>query len=86
MTSRLSALLRLLFLGAALTAAGAGSLSAQTPAPVPAPQTQPGGGGGGGGSGAIIEDDTSGLYFEWALLAIGVGVALFAVCRSSRRN
>lgn len=38
------------------------------------------------GGGAVIQDNTSGLYFEWALTAIGAGIALFAVCRSSGRN
>lgn len=42
--------------------------------------------GGGGGGAIILQEDTSGLFFEWVLVAIGVGGATFAVCRSSRRN
>jgi hypothetical protein len=38
------------------------------------------------GGGVVLQEDTSGHYFEWVLAAIGVGVATFAVCRSSRRN
>ena len=61
-----------------------GTLSAQEPAPeggaAPAAPQAPGGGA------VVIEQDTSGLIFEWILTTIGVGVAVFVVCRSSRRN
>ncbi len=39
-----------------------------------------------GGGGVVLQEDVSGHYLEWVLVAIGVGVATFAVCRSSRRN
>jgi hypothetical protein len=57
-----------------LVASWVGMLSAQE-------ETPPAGGGG-----VILQEDVSGHYFEWVLAAIGVGVATFAVCRSSRRN
>jgi hypothetical protein len=38
------------------------------------------------GNTVLMEPDTSGLYFEWALTAVGIGAAMFVVCRSSRRN
>ena len=61
--------------GVAQDPAGGGA-----PAPAPSPPQAPGGGA------VLIEQDTSGLMFEWVLAAIGVGVAVYAVCRSSRRN
>jgi hypothetical protein len=34
----------------------------------------------------LMEQDSSGHYFEWTITAIGIGVATYTVCRSSRRN
>lgn len=58
-----------------LLVGGEGPAAAQDEPPSPA-----------GGGGVVVQEDTSGRYFEWVLAAIGVGVATFAVCRSSRRN
>jgi hypothetical protein len=38
------------------------------------------------GGGAVLEPETSGLYFSWGITALGAGAAVYAVCRSSRRN
>jgi hypothetical protein len=37
-------------------------------------------------AGVTVTQDTSGLYLEWTIVAIVVGIAVFAVCRSARRN
>jgi hypothetical protein len=70
-----------LALCAGLLAGGPRALSAQDTVPAPTSVPAPDSGGG-----AVIQENTSGLYLEWSLVAIAVGVAVFAVCRSSRRN
>jgi hypothetical protein len=57
--------------------AAASSLRAQTAPAAPAAPPD---------SGSTVVQDASGNYLEWGIVAIGVGVAVFAVCRSSRRN
>lgn len=37
-------------------------------------------------SGVTIESDSGSLVVEWVVVAIVIGLALFAVCRSGRRN
>ncbi len=39
-----------------------------------------------GPGGPVIQQKTSGLYLEWTITSIVVGVGVYAVCRSSRRN
>lgn len=47
-------------------------LPAQAPAPPAGAET--------------VAPNTSNLLAEWGIVIVGAGVALFAVCRSSRRN
>ncbi|MFV0446007.1 MAG: hypothetical protein ACK5Q5_20720 [Planctomycetaceae bacterium] len=71
--------LRMLFLSVLLVSPG--GLAAQEAAPPSAdgaPVAPP--------APVLVEQNTSGHYFEFIVTAIGVGVALFAVCRSSQRN
>jgi len=85
-TDRLQFLRRLMttgLLGLALNVPGVAQDAAGGGAPAPAAPTAPQAPGGGA---VLIEQDTSGLMFEWVLAAIGIGAAVYAVCRSSRRN
>jgi hypothetical protein len=64
----------------ALTAALAATRLLPAQAPPAAPPAAP------PEAGSTVVQNTSGHYMEWAVVAIGVGIAVFAVCRSSRRN
>ena len=71
---------QLLWTGSVLLALGVGSsVFAQNPAPAPAGGTTPAAGG-------VTTVNQSNNILEYGLVIVMFGAALFAVCRSSRRN
>ena len=71
---------QLLWTGSVLLALGIGSsVFAQNPAPAPAGGTTPAPGG-------VTTVNQSNNILEYGLVIVMFGAALFAVCRSSRRN
>ena len=71
---------QLLWTGSVLLALGLGSsLFGQNPAPAPAGGTSPAPGG-------VVTVNQSNNILEYGLVIVMFGAALFAVCRSSRRN
>lgn len=71
---------QLLWTGSVLLALGIGSsVFAQNPPPAPAGGTAP-------ASGGVTTVNQSNNILEYGLVIVMFGAALFAVCRSSRRN